>query len=148
MRRRTKLALVGTVVTLLLSGLLLFMLTRDRRDDVVLRLLIALGKYRALTLDAESVAEMRKFARETRWEQPHVVAPVTSVRHNAPNFPKKLRRTRASTIRVRDDRVELEFGGVLLHYGIVVFRDGDGHGLKRLAEGVWFYSEDGKASIF
>jgi hypothetical protein len=121
------------------------MLTSRRQDDLVFRLIIALGKRRVLALDAESVAaEMRKFAREVRWEQPPALDPASYIRHDAPGFPKELRRTRASAICARDDRVELEFGGTFLHYGIVVFRHGDGHGLKRLADGVWFYSEDGK----
>ena len=140
--------LVGIVATFLLSGLLFFIVA-SQRGDPVFRLLIALGKYRALTLDAESVAaDMRKFAREVRWDKPPAANRAISVRHDSPDFPKELRRTKASAIIVRDDRVELEFGGTFIHFGIVVFREGDGHGLKRLAGGVWFYSEDGKASIF
>jgi hypothetical protein len=100
-------------------------------------------------VDASDVAaELRKFAHEVRWDRSSPEGPVTYVRHNWPEFPARLQGTKASGIRVMDDRVELEFGGTPLHYGIVVFRDGDGSGLKRLANGVWFYSEDGKTSIF
>ena len=149
MRRRTKVALATTFAALIVSGLVLSMIMFARQDDLVFRLLIALGKYRALTLNVSAVApEMRQFARAARWERPPAGSPATSVRRDDAAFPKRLRRTRASAIRVHDDRVELEFGGTFLHYGIVVFREGEGHGLRRLGDGVWFYSEDGKASVF
>ena len=51
--------------------------------------------------------------------------------------------SKASAIRVLDNRVELEFGGTFLHFGICAFRVGnEGYGVKKLGDGVWYYSED------
>lgn len=50
-----------------------------------------------------------------------------------------------TSVNIYDDRVDLEFGGALLHFGISVFQDGDtGRGIKNLGSGVWFYSENGR----
>lgn len=96
----------------------------------------------------EAAARLRVFARQSRWDLPPTGRPVTFIPSDSAAFPKQVKKLKASSVRVYDDRVELEFGGTPLHFGIVVFREGDGNGLKRLSDGVWFYSEDGKASIF
>jgi len=104
----------------------------------------AIGKYRALHLDPIVVgSEMRAFAREARWDRPTPERPVTYIRRDSPAFPSALKNTKASAIRVLDDRVELEFGGTFLHFGICAFRVGnEGYGVKKLGDGVWYYSED------
>ena len=60
-------------------------------------------------------------------------------------IPNSLRILKPTSAVISNDRIELEFGGALLHYGIVVFDEGlEGNGTKRLAKGVWFYSENGR----
>ena len=57
-------------------------------------------------------------------------------------LPASVRALKPSSVRVLEDRVEIECGGALHHHGISVFRQlSGGHGTRDLGDGVWYYSE-------
>ena len=92
---------------------------------------------------------MRDFATERRWSSDQ---PMSGAGHDPwmilgsdPSLPPAVRVLKPSSVFLFQDYVELEFGGALMHFGIRTFRPGlPGHGTKWLAEGVWFYAEDGR----
>jgi hypothetical protein len=46
---------------------------------------------------------------------------------------------------IRKDRVDFEYGGALMHYGISIFPPHEeGSGTIKLGDGIWFYSENGR----
>lgn len=60
-------------------------------------------------------------------------------------IPDSLWVTKPNRILVQKDSVSLEYGGALLHYGIRIFPENQsGEGTLKLANGVWFYSENGQ----
>jgi hypothetical protein len=127
--------------------------SRDNQRNIFMfrvyaKLFNAIGKYRALHLDAGAVgSEMRRFAHEARWDRTPSERPVTYISRDSAAFPATLKHTKASAIRIMDDRVELEFGGTFLHFGIAAFREGnEGYGVKKLGDGIWYYSEDQSAT--
>jgi hypothetical protein len=62
-----------------------------------------------------------------------------------PHVPAPLAVLKPRSIAILDGYVRLEFGGALLHFGIIVYDEGlEGPGTKKLGEGVWFYSENGR----
>jgi hypothetical protein len=94
---------------------------------------------------AALATEMRKFAEQQRLEKPITSVAPLWIRDSDPDFPSSLKILKCSSVIVFPDRVRLEFGGPFLHFGIFVFDRGHpGEGTKRLADGVWFYSEDGR----
>jgi hypothetical protein len=89
--------------------------------------------------------EVRKFAEQKRSET--VVAPAAPLLmwEGDPDLPASLKILKCSSVSIFPDRVRLEFGGPFLHFGIMIFNKGyPGEGNKQLADGVWFYSEDGR----
>lgn len=87
--------------------------------------------------------EMRNYASEKRSQFPNLAHGV--VLPTGTDFPTSLKILECNAVTIFPDRVNLEFGGTLLHYGITVFNEGTrGHGTKKLGDGVWFYSEDGR----
>jgi hypothetical protein len=51
----------------------------------------------------------------------------------------------AERIQGYDNRVDFEYGGALLHFGISVFKPGEeGEGTLSLQDGVWFYSDNNR----
>lgn len=85
--------------------------------------------------------EARTFASDQRkrFEMPR------SVWLGEPDVPPSLAILKPGSITITDDLIRLEFGGALLHYGLVVYNEGlEGPGTKKLDEGVWFYSENGR----
>lgn len=147
--RKWTIVVVGACLAICLVLYLTIARSRFNRLDIALfrvyaTVFSAIGKYRALHLDSNAVgSEMRKFAHEARWDRLSSERPVTYVRRNSPAFPATLKHTKASAVRVMDDRVELEFGGTFLHFGIAAFREGnEGYGVKKLGDGIWYYSEE------
>lgn len=98
------------------------------------------------TLDHEALAsELRQFAATERWNKDVVDAEGDFFRGDEPGVPTCLRILKPNEIRIFDDRIEFSCGGPLLDFGIVVYRKGlPGEGLKRLGDGIWFYSGDKK----
>jgi hypothetical protein len=150
-RTRSAVVIVLAVLVLAVGFVLLGAMYGDKPSmlSFFIRVFAVVGKQRVLYgINHRRAAEsLRTFALQNRWDLPLAERPMSFIPSDSSAFPDGLRRFKASSIRIYDDRVELEFGGTPLHYGLVVFRDGDGHGLKKLAEGVWFYSEDGRTSI-
>jgi hypothetical protein len=92
---------------------------------------------------AALASELRNFARQERWHSPEVNAEPQIFWQGDEAIPASIRRLEPTSVTILDDRVIFERGGPMLHFGIVVFRDGiAGEGLKELAPGVWFYAEN------
>jgi hypothetical protein len=92
---------------------------------------------------------MREFASERQWSSGHpprsTFGDFIFFYGEDSSLPLALRVLKPSSVRVFDDRVECEFGGAFLHFGIAAFRPGlAGHGTKKLGDGIWFYAEDGR----
>jgi len=98
-------------------------------------------------IDHEELAsELRDFANANGWRGRHKSFDFEYYLKGDPEVPEPLRALNPSVIRIFKDRIEFECGGAFLSFGISVFRDGiSGYGTKKLAEGVWFYAEDGRA---
>ncbi len=100
--------------------------------------------------DHRALAEiMRDFATERQWSsgQPprSDFGDFVHFPSNDPSLPPAVRLLKPSGVVIFSDRVELEFGGALLHFGVAVFRPGiAGEGTKQLGEGIWFYAENGR----
>jgi hypothetical protein len=97
-------------------------------------------------LDHEAVAsELRHFALGQRWSKVKNGSKFDFFYGTDAAIPHSLQPVKPSSVRVFDDRIELEFGGAFLHFGIRVFPEGvDGFGTKKLGKGIWFYSQDGR----
>jgi hypothetical protein len=89
--------------------------------------------------------ELRQFATEWRWRRVGQRAGPDIFWVNDDRIPPHLKLLKPTSIAIFDDRIIFESGGALLHFGIVVFRPGiEGSGTKRLGDGIWFFSEDGR----
>lgn len=92
-------------------------------------------------------SEARAFATGRDWGSGHVVlgTPGQTFTGDDTALPLSIRILQPSSVFLRPDRIEIEFGGALHHQGISVFRGGNvGEGTKKLDEGVWYYSEGDK----
>jgi hypothetical protein len=68
----------------------------------------------------------------------------TALAKTIPRVPAALRVLKPSAISVHPDYIALDFGGPFFQMDIRAFKPGlAGEGTKRLADGLWFYSEDG-----
>jgi hypothetical protein len=100
-------------------------------------------------IDHETLArELRAFAAEQRWNNPKMSTAVDFFYGDDPKLPAQLRQFRPGWIQISDDRIDFGCGQSVfdkrLSFGISVWRVGrEGYGTKKLADGVWFYSEDG-----
>lgn len=145
-----RLLIVGTAIVLAGSLLLLPILHAEEPTmlSYLFRIFSVVGKQWILHgVDHKKIAEeLRMFAHQHRWDLPATDRPaVTIVWSESVTFPERLKALKASSIQISDECVKLEFGGTPLHYGIAVFREGNrGSGVKKLGDGVWFYSEDGR----
>ena len=77
-------------------------------------------------VDHEALASvMRQFASEREWSsgQPprSDFGDFVYFRGSDPSLPAALRLLKASSVRIFDDRVECEFGGAFLHFGVAAF---------------------------
>jgi hypothetical protein len=93
--------------------------------------------------------ELRRFAAERRWNNPIKSTTSDFFYGNDSKLPEQLRQFRPGWIQINDDRIDFGCGQSVwdksLSFGISVWREGlEGHGTKKLANGVWFYSEDGR----
>jgi hypothetical protein len=86
-------------------------------------------------------AEARKFGKEQR----SLGVSLETLEADDPKVPAALAILKPRRVEICDGFVRFEFGGFFLHYGIDVYDEGlEGPGTKNLAEGVWFYSENGR----
>jgi len=101
-------------------------------------------------VDHETLAkELRKFAAQERWNNPNKSETPDFFHGNDPRLPASLRQFHPGWIQINDDRIDFGCGQSVwdksLSFGISVWRDGlEGFGTKKLGNGVWFYSEDGR----
>jgi hypothetical protein len=140
-------AILGLTVFILIAGLVIYFSDPFRfargiysRNEAVKRQIFYHVNHAALA------EEVRKFAEQKRSET--VVAPAAPLLmwEGDPALPASLKILKCSSVSIFPDRVRLEFGGPFLHFGIMIFNKGyPGEGNKKLADGVWFYSEDGRA---
>jgi hypothetical protein len=87
-------------------------------------------------------AALRSFALTHGWENPGTFPQY--YQKTDQEVPIMLRSLNFSIINVYDDRVDIDFGGAFLSFGLSVFPEGvEGKGTKKLGPGIWFYSEDG-----
>jgi len=89
-------------------------------------------------IDHTIVADsLRSLAEQQKWTE-------SGFDKDDPRVPAALRMLKPSAIFVHPDYVALDFGGPFFAMDIRAFKPGvAGEGTKKLAEGVWFYSEDG-----
>jgi hypothetical protein len=109
---------------------------------------LVLERERQLLYDIDHktlASELRKFANEQRWGRSIRNADPDAFGMSNPTTPASLRILKPSAIWIFDDRIQFDCGGPFFDFGVVVFPEGqEGTGAKRLADGVWFYSEDGR----
>jgi hypothetical protein len=88
-------------------------------------------------IDHAIVAQtLRSFAEEQKWAE--TVFDKDDIR-----IPTTLRVIKPSAIFIHPDYIALDFGGPFFAMDIRAFRPGiAGDGTKKLADGLWFYSED------
>ena len=85
--------------------------------------------------------ETRNFAKERRLRG----TTFERLEGDDPVVPPAIAVLQPRSVEIVNGYVRLEFGGLLLHYGILVYDEGlQGPGTKKLGEGVWFYSENGR----
>jgi hypothetical protein len=96
-------------------------------------------------LNADVLAsEVRKLGDANGWKGAHQGLGFDYFLKDDPQVPEPVRALNPTIIRVFPERIDLDFGGASLSFGLSVFRDKvDGGGTKRLGNGIWFYSEDG-----
>src|SRR5438874_497651 len=109
---------------------------------------LVLERERQLLYDVDHktlASELQRFANEQRWSRNIRNADPDAFGTSNPATPASLRILKPSAIWIFDDRIQFDCGGPFLDFGIVVFPEGtEGTGAKRLAAGVWFYSDDGR----
>jgi hypothetical protein len=86
--------------------------------------------------------ELRNFGEQMRQTVKFPENGGVTIFSDEPSIPPSLKILKPTSLRVLTDRVEMEFGGAFLHFGVVAFVQGAGDGEKQLAEGMWFYSEN------
>jgi len=137
---------VGLIVLLTFAAAL-FVPWKDYVAPFVIRRLIQDEKRELLYhINHDALArELRKFADQMRWGRSVKHSDPESFDARDPIIPPALGILKATVITIHDDRIEYQFGGLFANFGIVVFRDGNpGTGTKKLGDGIWFYSADGK----
>ena len=92
--------------------------------------------------------DLRRFAAQERWNNPNKSETPDFFYGNDPKLPASVREFHPGWIQINDDRIDFGCGQAVWDksqsFGISVWRGGlEGHGTKKLADGVWFYSEDG-----
>jgi hypothetical protein len=100
-------------------------------------------------IDHKALAqELRRFAALERWNNPNRPETADFFYGDDPKLPDSVRQFRPGWIQVSDDRVDFGCGRAVFDqstsFGISVWHEGlEGHGTKKLTDGVWFYAEDG-----
>jgi len=94
-------------------------------------------------IDHASLAQaLRELADQRKWQRADLSA-------SDPSIPAALKILKPSAIWIFEDRIELDFGGAFLSFGFRAFPHGvEGYGTKRLGDGFWFYSEDGRVPSY
>ena len=94
--------------------------------------------------------ELRKFAIEQRWNKlEKKEAKADFFYGDDQRLPDSVRVLKPSWVQIDDDQIDVGCGQIIWDetksFGIRTWRDGlSGTGTKKLAEGMWFYSDDGR----
>jgi hypothetical protein len=91
--------------------------------------------------------ELRRFATERRWDNEGKKATPDFYYGDDPALPPALKALGPSWVEINDDRIDVGCGGFVREqghsFGISVWREGlAGSGVKKLEEGMWFFSDD------
>lgn len=109
---------------------------------------LAEKKKRQLLYETDHAAlayELRKFANEVRWNRLELAQEPQVFGDEDNRLPASIRAFAPKAVIVSDDRIAFDQGYLDVYFGIVVFPDGKvGEGLKELAPGVWFYSNNNR----
>ena len=101
-------------------------------------------------IDRKALAEqLRGFAGRQRWNNANRSQAADFFYGDDPKLPDSVRQFRPGWIQISDERIDFGCGRAVFDlsksFGISVWREGlEGHGTKKLANGVWFYAEDGR----
>ena len=134
--------LINLIWVSVIAGLLWFLLRSEHSPlffHIYMRHLVnQQGRFLCHEIDHAVVAEtLRSFAEQQKWSE-------SSFGKDDPRVPAALRVLKPSAIFVHPDYIALDFGGPFFQMDIRAFKPGlAGEGTKKLADGVWFYSEDG-----
>jgi hypothetical protein len=149
---KTRVLVVLLIVSTIAACVWLF--TSDRSPVAfVIGLQHAINEHERILLyriDHAALAQiMRELAQERRWTSTQVPRSKSEdpliIDGSDPSLPPAARLMKPSHVVISDDHIEFEFGGAFLHFGIRTYRPGvPGEGNKRLGDGVWFFSEDGR----
>ncbi|MHC4086506.1 MAG: hypothetical protein ACYSU5_15060 [Planctomycetota bacterium] len=147
MKKRNKiiiLSIIGTpLICYVLYSLLMFVvvmcnfvgLKRDTRQRQVL--LLYETDHKALL---EACRTVLKEAREGKWEYRQY--PIRYIPDpNTDKLPEPILRLNPTYIRIGQDYMMIEMYGGLAHYGVLAFSESEGHGDKKLLDGLWYYSD-------
>ena len=95
-------------------------------------------RFLCFEIDHVIVAEnLRTFADQQNWAE-------AGFDKNDPRIPAALRVLKPSAIFVHPEYVALDFGGPFFEMDVRAFKSGvPGAGTKKLADGIWLYTEDG-----
>ena len=109
--------------------------TRDVRQRNVL--LLYETDHKALL---EACRKVLKEAREGKWEYRQY--PIRYIPDpNNDKLPEPILRLNPTYIWIGEDNMMIEMLGGLAHFGIVAFSESEGHGDKKLLDGLWYYSD-------
>jgi hypothetical protein len=134
--------IINSVWVAVIGGLLWFLLRSEHSPLFVViymrHLVNQQERFLCFEIDHAVVAEtLRSFADQQKWAE-------TGFDKDDPRVPAALRVLKPSAIFVHPDYIALDFGGSFFEMDIRVFKPGEsGSGTKKLAEGLWLYTEDG-----
>jgi hypothetical protein len=111
----------------------------DQKRDVRQRnvLLIYETDHKALL---EACRKVLKEAREGKWEYRQYNI---RLEHdpNADRLPEQILRLNPTYIGIGEDSMMIEMLGGLAHFGVLAFSESEGHGDKKLLDGLWYYND-------
>jgi hypothetical protein len=138
-RRRRVITGIWVVV---IGGLLWFLLRSEHSTlffIIYMRHLVnQQERFLCFEVDHAIVADtLRTFADQQKWAE-------VGFNQDDPRVPAALRVLKPSAIFVHPDYIALDFGGPFFQMDIRAFKPGNtGSGTKKLADGLWLYTEDG-----
>jgi hypothetical protein len=125
-----------------IGGLLWFLLFSERSPLFFVIYMRHLAnqqeRFLCFEVDHTIIADtLRSFAEQQNWTE-------VGFNKDDPRVPAALRVLKPSAIFVHPDYVALDFGGPFFQMDIRAFKPGNvGSGTKKLADGLWLYTEDG-----
>ncbi len=135
--------IIGAVWVLVIGGLLWFLLRSEHSPlffVIYMRHLInQQERFLCFEVDHAILADqLRTFAEQQKWVE-------VGFDKDDPRVPAALRVLKPSAIFVHPDYIALDFGRPFFQMDIRAFKPGNwGSGTKKLADGLWLYTEDGR----